>query len=288
MLTNHWNHIYQDKNLVFTKKSISLHAMISSCGYQKEETAAYKWHGLRRGSSEFCLFQYTISGIGALNYEGVLHEVGPGQAMILHFPHNHQYRLPPNSKFWEFFYLCLYGSEINRVWREIEKEIGPLVSIPEGSGIMALAVEILNHAFSGSLTSPFVASQYAYALAMRISREFTEIPGVMEKTLPLERIESFCLENIHRQIAIDEMAGLSGYSKYHFTRLFEAETGASPGVFLSNLRIQTAGKLLKDTHLTIKEIAGRCGFYDATYFCKTFRKAMGATPLAFRKSGMYR
>lgn len=57
----------------------------------------------------------------------------------------------------------------------------------------------------------------------------------------------------------------------------------SPRVFLEDLRLKTALTLLYNEHLSIKETAGRCGFYDANYFCCVFKKRFGVTARSYRE-----
>jgi len=40
------------------------------------------------------------------------------------------------------------------------------------------------------------------------------------------------------------------------------------------------------TDTPVKELAGRCGFHDAGYSCRVFRKAIGVSPGSLRRSGM--
>jgi AraC-like DNA-binding protein len=41
--------------------------------------------------------------------------------------------------------------------------------------------------------------------------------------------------------------------------------------------------MLKETDLTVTEIAGRCGYTDSGYFSKLFQREYGSTPKAYRK-----
>ena len=45
--------------------------------------------------------------------------------------------------------------------------------------------------------------------------------------------------------------------------------------------------LLQVSQLSVKEIAGACGFADCSYFCRIFREALGMSPGSFRRSGMF-
>jgi len=66
-------------------------------------------------------------------------------------------------------------------------------------------------------------------------------------------------------------------------RAFTAEMHMSPGDYITNLRIQKALSLLRETELPISEIGTAVGIPDKCYFSKVIKKATGMGPLAFRK-----
>ncbi len=111
--------------------------MITSAGYDRRCNADYDWHGLRRGNGPFVLMQHTLSGRGKLRHEGREHQVGPDQTLLLRIPHDNRY-WPDHSPELEFFWLCLNGREMVRLWREMLASAGPLVELP-GAVIARLA-----------------------------------------------------------------------------------------------------------------------------------------------------
>ena len=51
--------------------------------------------------------------------------------------------------------------------------------------------------------------------------------------------------------------------------------------------LRAAKLLTKADFLPVKEVAILCGFEDANYFSKVFRRLYGTTPSQFRTTGMY-
>ncbi|MDD5705699.1 MAG: AraC family transcriptional regulator [Kiritimatiellae bacterium] len=72
------------------------------------------------------------------------------------------------------------------------------------------------------------------------------------------------------------------YSYAHLCRLFRAVYGIAPLKYVHALRISRAKLLMRDTQLTVSEIAFRVGFKDLAYFSQLFRKMTGLTPTSFR------
>ncbi|GBG09825.1 hypothetical protein PAT3040_04495 [Paenibacillus agaridevorans] len=83
--------------------------------------------------------------------------------------------------------------------------------------------------------------------------------------------------------SLGEMAALAGYSRYHFLRLFRLATGRTPNEFLAESRIVRAKLLLATTELPVGQVGERCGYGQASYFIKQFRRAEGLTPQAYRQ-----
>jgi AraC-like DNA-binding protein len=58
----------------------------------------------------------------------------------------------------------------------------------------------------------------------------------------------------------------------------------TPVEYLLHYRIQKSLSLLTHGNLTITDIAAACGFNGASYYTEVFRKIMGISPSAYRKS----
>lgn len=272
----------------FPRHSVPLHAMLGGCGYSRETDESYDWHGLKRGDAEMALIQYTVAGHGMLEYAGKRRRIGAGKAMVLHFPYDNRYWLPHDSEKWDFLYVCLYGREIMRVWKDITGRHGPVVALRDDSPVVESLVRIVRKMQAGEVRSPFEASSHAYDLAMRLLDEVTVNQAGDERPQFIEDAIAFCRENFRRDVGVDDIARHAGYSRYHFTRLFKEWTGLAPASYVQDLRLRHSARLLAETSLLVKEVAAESGFADCNYFCRAFRKSFGVSPAQFRKSGMFR
>jgi AraC family transcriptional regulator len=267
------------------RPALPLSGMITSVGYSLETTPQYDWRGLERGNSEFALLQHTLSGRGRLDFEGESFTVEPGVTMLLHIPHDHRYFLPAGSR-WEFFYLCLNGSEVMRLWREVVARRGPLVRLDPTSPTLQRAAHACSEVLRGNVQSAFVASSLAHGLALSLVEEaFAE--DEEESPRFTRKIAAFCRKNLRRPIGVDDMAKAAGMSRYHFSRKFHQASGMPPAKFLTEIRLSHAVELIRAETGSVTTIAAETGFSDVNYFCKVFRKRFGVSPGAFRKNGMY-
>ena len=91
--------------------------------------------------------------------------------------------------------------------------------------------------------------------------------------------------NYSHEITIDDIAKTVGVSRSHLYRLFMTNVGQSPIDYLTAYRIGEACSLLKNSRLSIAEIAASVGFSDKFYFSRVFKKTMGMPPSRFVASG---
>lgn len=82
----------------------------------------------------------------------------------------------------------------------------------------------------------------------------------------------------NQKLTLDQLARLSCMSPNVFLRRFRTETGKSPRQYLIDLRLCHARSLLNDSDLSIDQIALSCGFYDANYLVKMYKRRYKITP----------
>ena len=84
----------------------------------------------------------------------------------------------------------------------------------------------------------------------------------------------------------DEIKKL-GYTYDYFRRCFKEDFNKTPLEYLTELRIELAKKLLKQTAFQgVENVALQCGFKDIFYFSKAFKKHTGVSPNAYRKKSV--
>lgn len=84
-------------------------------------------------------------------------------------------------------------------------------------------------------------------------------------------------------ISISDLASMCNLGECMFRRCFKAETGISPIKYRNRLRIQKAYELLTNESYSITDVMEMTGFYDASYFNKTFKLYIGKSPSECRK-----
>lgn len=89
-------------------------------------------------------------------------------------------------------------------------------------------------------------------------------------------------ENLETPVSVERIAQQLSISHRHLDRLFHRYLNLSPSHHYRDLRLTRASGLLKQTELSVGEIALGCGFQSASHLSKFFRRKFTQTPLAYR------
>jgi len=100
--------------------------------------------------------------------------------------------------------------------------------------------------------------------------------GYIEDTL------LYISKNYMKDLTIGLLSSRIGYSESYFYRSFKANTGLTPVEYITNVRIQTASQLLKNSSLSIKEISRMVGYNDPLYFSRLFKGITTYNPTEYR------
>ena len=83
---------------------------------------------------------------------------------------------------------------------------------------------------------------------------------------------------------IEQLADLSAMSRANFIRVFQQQLGMSPGRFITQVRLQSAAFLLKQSQQSVLAIALEVGYQSEAHFSKAFKNYYQLSPSQYRKS----
>ena len=147
-----------------------------------------------------------------------------------------------------------------------------------------------------------LASMYAHhedkTAPLRILSSFSLIWALLLENLPaaspeknnidpdlstIRSMTGFIQQNYTSRISLSDIAeaGCVGISKC--CRLFSRYFSQTPNLYLNQYRLNKSAELLRETNLSITEIALSTGFSGASYYAETFRKWAGMSPGEFRR-----
>lgn len=154
---------------------------------------------------------------------------------------------------------------------------GALQMICQALDIAIHNVESRRDAICRALTDALVNQLYSELL-----QSFDSMPD--EASRMARRIKYFLECNFSESINCSLLCDELGVNRSYASQIFHRNFGVTMSDYLAGLRIDAAKKLLTSSGgLKISEIAELCGFQDAGYFSRAFRRREKCTPLEFRK-----
>ncbi len=260
-----------------------------------EETGIIPWHWHRELELISCLKGHINVYTGA-----ELMTLHPGEAMFINSRVFHQVKPRSGEKPVHYSYCFapefLAGSSESLTAR---KYIQPFISgkgpafyvirpvadwEKEGLRIISeLNKEALNENFGYEM---FLQSRLI-ALFLLLLRNLPERQQDEEAELAVENSNvrtmlSYIRNHYADKISLDEIAGITSLSKSSCNRLFHSVVGCTPFEYLTEYRLKRSIHLLLESRKSITDIAYMCGFSDASYYCKIFRRKNGISPAKFR------
>lgn len=93
---------------------------------------------------------------------------------------------------------------------------------------------------------------------------------------------SYINENLGRELSVDELAEQAYLSRYHFMRLFKAQTGSTVHAYVRQKRLLYAARLIREGE-SASRAAAESGFSDYSAFHRAFRECFGISPGQLKK-----
>jgi AraC family transcriptional regulator len=137
--------------------------------------------------------------------------------------------------------------------------------------------------------SPLFVQGIAQAMAIHLARNYAVTVNNARRGSPslpgykLQRITEWMAEHIVEDFSLAQLAALAGLSKYHFHRLFKRAIGVSPSRYHTNLRMELARRLLRETKKPVVNVAFEVGYANPSHFARLFRQETGLCPRDYRR-----
>ena len=100
---------------------------------------------------------------------------------------------------------------------------------------------------------------------------------------PLRDLQAWIIEHPGAPHNIEAMAERVAMSPRHFSRVFAAQVGESPGRFVERTRVEAARRRLEDSRRSVDEIASEVGFGTSETMRRAFLRQIGVGPSAYRE-----
>ena len=140
----------------------------------------------------------------------------------------------------------------------------------------------LRQRLDASSTAPELAG-FQREMTSSLTRKLTG--DATNASAPIARARLYIHDHYQEPVTLAELARVAGLSPARFSARFHEECGQSASKCLAQRRIGQAKRLLRFSDMPVSDVAGLCGFPDASYFSRRFKRETGRTPSEFRRNG---
>lgn len=102
--------------------------------------------------------------------------------------------------------------------------------------------------------------------------------GISSNDKIISQVAQYVYSHSDQPISLDSLAEYTGFSKYHFNRLFFAATGFQLGEFIQRQKLEKALYLIKQGNHNILDVALCTGYDSPSSFSRVFKKHYSVTP----------
>lgn len=231
---------------------------------------------------------YVSNGQGVFEADGVPQtRVEAGTAFLLFPGVWHRYR-PAENTGWEEFWVGYKGHYAEYLMKQkCFKTSAPFVHIGFSAELLNVFIQLIEtvkyesaayYQLSSCLVTQLLALVYSSAIIHDTQQQHKN---------NLIHVARFRIhENLHQNMNVELLARELNVSYTWLRRAFKETIGVSPGQYHLNMRVEKACKYLKETGLTITEIAYDLGFTSEFYFSRIFKKKMGMSPKQYRSHNL--
>ncbi len=174
--------------------------------------------------------------------------------------------------------------QFNQLYEKISITLTPLAQ-EQIRQIMAAIEQEWNHydEYSDTIIEGLVIQFFVTVLrGQSVSPDLDSV--LKEKHLPLINALYYIQQHYAEDPSLQETADAVHVSGSYLSRLFRNDLETTYSGFLTEIKLSHAMRLLLNTNLSVSQVASQCGYQNSNYFCDSFKKVLGLSPLKFKKS----
>lgn len=241
-------------------------------------------HISRRKNLNSFLFFIVLGGKGKFCYENKVYPLRQGDCVWIDcrssYAHESSREFP-----WELKWVHFYGKGACALYLNYLKQGKPVVFSPSNGGIFNGCLSALYSLHRNNHPQKeLLSNKYLTDIITACFEENTDNhPKETHTSDKLEQIRNYLQQHYAEPVNLEMLSSHFYISKYYLAREYKKYFGVTLNNDLTLLRISHGKSLLRFSRLPVEQIALECGYQDANYFIKVFKKMENMTPLEYRK-----
>ena len=142
---------------------------------------------------------------------------------------------------------------------------------------------------SHDVLRPFsVIEKFAHIMELLSENMDTQNKNIenSDDLLSLTAMIGFIQKNYPGKLLLKDISSAGNCCKTKCTSLFQRYLSVSPMQYLNNYRLEKGCAMLRNSSMSVTDVAYACGFSGTSYFCELFHKHYGITPNEYRKENL--
>lgn len=244
--------------------------------FLRTEKKKLQQEALQNRSHHRFVLCFNLGTEGHIHVDNLALPFNPGQALLILPYQFHHFSLLATMKLkWLF---CTFELEPRTFLEPMRNRV-----VDVGEGTQCVLEELLK-AWHASRPEQLQAVLLQLLLALKRDRlqVGNDLPPEPEDNL-LRAINRLMAGWRGRTVVVADLAEALSSSESRLRVLFKAAAGIPLGGYIQNYRLNRAMALLRNTELTIADVAEEAGFGSPQAFSRIFKKEIGQTPRSYRK-----
>lgn len=275
------SYIEDSKRMIQTPSPLARSAFfyVQETGYLKLRES----HRASRKNLDSYLIVLVLSGSGTLMYQNRIFPLKKGTCFFIDCTVPYYHESNPDDP-WELIWVHFTGATTPEYYHFFSGFSSPAFIPSSFDELYGKFTSLLEVNTSSDLAAEIASSRLIMdILSIILQGIIMPKESTTPRNINLEKIRGYLDEHYTEKFSLDELAENFYISKYYLCREFKILYGITLNHYVIAKRITLAKKLLRFSSYTLSEIASKCGFYDASYFNKQFKKSEGISASDFRK-----
>jgi AraC-like DNA-binding protein len=248
---------------------------------------SYHLKGKNRQGDEHVIFQYTFSGNVCFKDKSGKYKLEAGDAFLCEARDpSVEYYYPKNgTEPYNFFWFCFTGETGFEMARELIKRHGPIYKLSKNSIVLTRLMQFAGKGRNLIELAPAQSAGLVTDLLINLAESKDKNIELTPANLLIRQALQIIRESLDTNLNVTELANALEISREHLTRVFKEQTGLTPYQYINRQKMSLACHMLKETRLSIKEIAKMLGYEESAHFTRAFSSFIHTSPSKFRESG---
>lgn len=247
---------------------------LCSVGYAKDPAVTRFGAGVR----SLYIVHYVLAGKGYFNGNAV----NAGQGFLI-TPNMKEEYYPDEKSPWEFLWFISNDEKMASVFELFgADENTRIFEYPDVAAARDLS-ELLKGK-TDTIVSSFELLEMFLCVFKQRQNEAAHRGTKTNEDIYTEAAVKYIRLNVHTPLTVAELIRVLGVSQPYLFKLFKKKFQLSPKEYILKQKRERAQLLLKETQLTVTQVANSVGFQDVLSFSRFFKSQTGLSPQNYRKA----